>query len=130
MKKSLAILAIVLLCLSSAYALEEVIYYCPKCGSESVKVFSTWKPPKPTITRKSIDELPYNPPMVTTLEIKYYPMRGVCKSCGYTRDFMTPQPSFEFEGRVTRNKAIIDRFFDTDAFEKDLDDTLQKGHFK
>lgn len=130
MKRLLAVLAVLALCSFTAYAAEQVIYYCPKCGSEEVRVFSTWKPPEPTVLRKSLDELPYNPHIVNTLEIKYYPMRAVCESCGYTRDFFDAHNPLEYEGRVIRNKAIIDNFFDIKAFERDLDKTLKGGHPK
>jgi Zn finger protein HypA/HybF involved in hydrogenase expression len=71
-------------------ASEKVVYYCPKCGSENVIVYSTWKPPEPKIIRKSMDEISVEQSWsTTTLEVKYYPAECKCNDCGYIKKFLT-----------------------------------------
>lgn len=87
MKKLIGIFLFFIVFYAFAYAAERVIYYCPKCGSEDVKIYSTWKPPEPTIVRRSIDDLPESSIIYNDLILHYYLWIAECGKCGYKRHY-------------------------------------------
>jgi predicted nucleic-acid-binding Zn-ribbon protein len=76
-------IAVILLVLMATVAVGAVIY-CPKCGSENVRIMEV-KPEKPE--RMSMDALPG--PMFTMQNavVRFKTYRAVCGDCGYQKEY-------------------------------------------
>ena len=91
MKKAIIAMVMVIGLSMPAWAEDEVIeYYCPKCGS--VDISRVCIDPPSVVVRKSMDQIPEVPWIVSTNAVMLYSnMKAVCNKCGYEVKYSIPR---------------------------------------